>query len=59
VYESTVGSRLYPGRANRDAYRTLKEAARGDRGKNTGDPVEATIRAIISATRKRQGATDG
>lgn len=59
VYESTLGSLLYPGRANRDAYRTLKEAARGDRGKNTGDPAEAAIRAIIRATRNRQGANSG
>jgi Golgi phosphoprotein 3 (GPP34) len=59
VFESTLGVLLYPGRANRDAYRTLKEAARGDRGRDTGDPVEATIRAIIRATRNRQGATDG
>jgi hypothetical protein len=59
LHECTLGSLLYPGRANRDAYRALKEAARGDRGRDTGDPVEATIRAIMRATRNRQGATDG
>jgi hypothetical protein len=59
LHECSIGPLLYPGRANRDAYRKLKEAARGDRGRNTGDPVEAMIRAVIDATRNRRGATDG
>jgi len=51
VYESWLGMGLYPGRVNRDSYRRLKEAARGDRGKGSADPVDMTIRAAMRATR--------
>lgn len=57
LYECGLGEILYPGRANRDAYGVLKEAARGDRGKGSGDPVDVAIRAGVRAT--RFGGNDG
>ena len=37
-----------PGHFDRAAQRKFKEAAKGERGKNKADPVEATIRMLMS-----------
>ena len=57
LYECGLGAIMYPGRANREAYGVLKEAARGRRGKGSGDPIDAAIRAGVRAT--RFGGNDG
>jgi hypothetical protein len=52
AFECGIATGRYPGRADRDSYRVLRDTARGARGKgSTAAPAEATIRAAIRAVR--------
>jgi len=48
-----------PGHFDRAAQRQYKEAARGERGKSQADPVEATIRMLMSDAHSCRNLTGG